>query len=150
MLNKMMLQDSMKRLNSMRWGEKLPSRSFLCAQLCSFPTNLARSQSISCGQDVACFASPPSRSFILVVALVMLPSLISSCVNLTLSWCSLFLVAHFLSVSPMYANLSHLQGILYTTLVFLSPRGVFAEVVRSRTLLSALFATVNLWCFAKF
>ena len=124
----------------------IPSSIFRCVQFASLLMILDSSQSISCWQIVACFANPPSRSFILFVALSTFPFPMSFFVSLTLSWCSFFLVAHFLSVSPTYVYFPHLHGISYITLVFLSPSGVFADETRSLILVSALFATRNL-CF---
>ena len=80
----------------------IPSRYFLCVHLCSFPTILASSQLIPWGHIAACFASPPSPSFILLPALSRFPLLISSLVSLTLSWCSFSLDSHLRSVSPVY------------------------------------------------
>ena len=71
----------------------------------------------------------------------------SAFVNLTLFMCSFFLVPHIRYVSPVYPYSLHLQGILYTTLAFFSPRGVFALATQFVTLLSALLVVLNL-CFA--
>ena len=67
----------------------IPSNSFLCVQFCSLPMIFDCSHPISFSQDVACFAKPPSRSFILLVALSMFPFSTSSLVKRTLSWCQL-------------------------------------------------------------
>ena len=124
----------------------MPSRYFRWVHLCSLPTILAFSQSISCAQVVECLARPPSPSFILLDALSRSPASTSRFVSLTLSWCSFSLLSHFLSVSPVYPYLWHLQGMSYTRLVFFFPSGVFALVTRSRTLFSVLF-TIGKLCF---
>ena len=106
------------------------SRNFRCVHLLSLPTIFALSQSIFCSQAIACRASPPSPVFMRFSAISIFPSSKSAFVNLTLSWCWLFRVSHFLFVSPMYPCFWHLQGMLYTMHEFLSPNSATIAIIK--------------------
>ena len=121
--------------------DSFPSRYFRCVHLCSRPTILAFSQSISSVHVHVCLASPPSFVFIRVLADSMSPVFRSSLVRRTLLWCYFHQDSHFREVSPAYLPLLH--GMLYITWLFLCPNGVFALAVRSFTHFPVLFATLN-------
>ena len=109
----------------------IPSRNFLCVHFASLATILAFSQSTPSLQIDACFARPPSPSFIRFLAFSASPFSMSCSVSRTLFLCSFSRDSHFLSVSPVYEWSLHLHGIRYTTFVFFPPRGVFAFEIRS-------------------
>ena len=90
--------------------DSIPSRYFRWVHDFSFAMILARSQSTPFGHTVACFASPPSLSFIRLFALSACPCSISSFVNLTLLWCSFFLLSWF----PI-SDLFHRHNCTYRT-----------------------------------
>ena len=81
------------------WLSPLPLTSSSVFVPFSLPMILDHSQLISSPYSVLCFTKPPSCSFIRSVALLTFPVATSTFVSLTLSWCSLWGVSHFLYVS---------------------------------------------------
>ena len=81
--------------------DSTPSRYLRCDHRRSFPIILAFSQSIPALHVVLYFASPPSLSFILLLARSMSPAATSRCVRRTLSLCSFSRDSHFRPVSPL-------------------------------------------------
>ena len=125
--------------------------SSMVLSLCSSPLSIPLLPDTSVGSIVflyLLFRHSPSlfQQYTLynVLPVSMLPAAISASVSLILSLCSFSRVSHFRSVSPVQEYFPHLQGILYTILLFFPLSGVFALDPRFLILLLVLFAVLNL------